>query len=237
MCGYTCVLSAGTKAEKNESMKNQESSANFNGHEAEKRKWPYDDASSYGYLPEKGVVAKKPMTSYNYDNFQPSQQYILSTASSNGQDQRNESNETVNCPQSTQMLNTMEITENIEYVNILYEDDLLTSIQAPAATESNYINFEPNWGNSDILDLDQRNYYYEANNTLHLNQLNGQLSHQIEQEPSIHQQMNHQTQSNLQLAEPNSSNQIHTITEYEVVQHVYPEADKSTTNLRKQKSP
>lgn len=108
-----------------------------------------------------------------------------------------------NCNQSSsiQMLNAMELGENIEYVNILYEDDLLTSIQAPVATESHYINFEPNWGNADILDLDQRNYYYEVNNanTINLSNLNGQMSHHNEHEATIQihqqqQQQHHQSQ-------------------------------------------
>lgn len=232
-------------------MKNQESSAEFNGHhEAQKRKWPYSETNSYtSYTVDKGVIAKKSMNSYNYDNFQPNHQYIISTTT-NGQEQQNDSNDdgSVNCnQQSTQMLNTMEISENIEYVNILYEDDLLTSIQAPVATETNYINFEPNWGNADILDLDQRNYYYETSNTntVHLNHMNGQLSQQQnDQETSIHiqqqQQQQHQqmahseTQSNLQIA---NNHHIHNVTEYEIVQNVYTDnengREKSIPNLRK----
>lgn len=242
-------------------MKNQESSGDFNGHhEAQKRKWPYSEANSYANnFPDKSIVAKKCMTTYNYDNFQANHQYIISTSPSNGQhEQHNEINEmnetTVNCNQTAaQMLNTMEISENIEYVNILYEDDLLTSIQAPVATESNYINFEPNWGNADILDLDQRNYYYEATNnasTVNLNHLNGgQMSHQTEQNNTTIQVQHHQSMAtsnetqNLQLTEhrattvTNHNNNIHNITEYEVIQNVYPEAEsgreKSTSNLRK----
>lgn len=185
-----------------------------------------------------------------------------------------------NCNQSSiQMLNTMELGENIEYVNILYEDDLLTSIQAPVATESHYINFEPNWGNADILDLDQRNYYYEVNNanTINLSNLNGQMSHHNEQEAAI-QIQHHQSQIGqneiqqqcLEVAEQrvnnnhinnhnnnlnnlnnstnninnssststNNNNDIHNVTEYEVIQNTaYPEAEngreKSTSNLRK----
>ncbi|XP_031628435.1 uncharacterized protein LOC116344149 isoform X2 [Contarinia nasturtii] len=248
-------------------MKNQDSSAEFNGHhhEAQKRKWPYEDANSYAnYLTsDKGVIAKKTMTTYNYDNFQSNQQYIISTPS-NDQEQRNDTNDdgSVNCNQqqqhqpSTQMLNTMEISENIEYVNILYEDDLLTSIQAPVATETNYINFEPNWSNADILDLDQRNFYYhETTNgntttTVNLNHLNGQLSQQHNEQnvSSIHVQHPHhqlhhpqrivhsESQHNLQMTEQLSNNHIHNITEYEIVQNVYPEPDNgqhetSTTNL------
>lgn len=180
-----------------------------------------------------------------------------------------------NCNQSSsiQMLNAMELGENIEYVNILYEDDLLTSIQAPVATESHYINFEPNWGNADILDLDQRNYYYEVNNAnaINLSNLNGQMSHHNEHEATIHiQQQHHQSQIGqneiqqpcIEVAEQrmsnnhmnnhnnnlnnstnnndrlNNHNDIHTVTEYEVIQNTaYPEAEngreKSTSNLRK----
>lgn len=163
-----------------------------------------------------------------------------------------------NCHQSSsiQMLNAMEIGENIEYVNILYEDDLLTSIQAPVATESHYINFEPpNWGNADILDLDQRNYYYEVNNanTISLSNLNGQMSHHNEHEATIHIHQHHQSQigqneiqqqcievvaeqrmnnhinsshSNLNNSNSNDNNDIHNVTEYEVIQNTaYPEAE------------
>lgn len=216
-------------------MKNQSNSANFNGHhnhETQKRKWPYAESNSYNYAGDKGIVAKKSMTTYNYDNFQPN--YIIS---SNGQEQRHDSvDASVNCSQSsTQMLNAMELSENIEYVNILYEDDLLTNIQAPVATESNYINFEPNWGNADILDLDQRNYYYENTNTVHLSQLNGQLSQHNEHDTAInHQQITHD--GHLHVTDASNSH-IHHVTEYEIVQTVYPEAEnqreKSNSNLRK----
>lgn len=225
-------------------MKNQDSSADFNGHhEAQKRKWPYNETNAYNYA-DKSIVAKKCMTSYNYDNFQVNHQYIISSSPSTEQEQRTDPNDTatVNCNPSTQMLNAMEISENIEYVNILYEDDLLTSIQAPVATESNYINFEPNWGNADILDLDQRNYYYDANsvNTVNITSLNGQLSHQTDQD-SLHAQHHHQIDQNdaqnLQITEHTVNNHIHNITEYEVIQSVYTEAEngreKSTSNLRK----
>lgn len=242
-------------------MKNQESSADFNGHhEAQKRKWPYGESNSYtSYTVDKGVIAKKSMNSYNYENFQTNHhQYIISTTTNCQEQQNNTTDEgSVHCNQQTptQMLNTMEMSENIEYVNILYEDDLLTSIQAPVATETNYINFEPNWGNADILDLDQRNYYYETSttNTVHLNHLNGQLSQQNEQDTSIHiqqqqhqhhqqqqhQQMTHhnETQANFQLSEQIANNHIHNVTEYEIVQSIYADAesgkDKSTSNLRK----
>lgn len=162
-----------------------------------------------------------------------------------------------NCHQSSsiQMLNAMEIGENIEYVNILYEDDLLTSIQAPVATESHYINFEPpNWGNADILDLDQRNYYYEVNNanTINLSNLNGQMSHHNGHEATIHIHQHHESQigqneiqqqcievvaehrmndhinnghSNLNNSS-NNNNDAHNVTEYEVIQNTpYPEAE------------
>lgn len=219
---------------KTESMKNQDNLTDFNGHhEAHKRKWPYSESNSYtNYTDNNDIVAKKSMTSYNYENFQPNQ-YIIST---NGQEQHNDSNDgTVNCSQQqTQMINTMEISENIEYVNILYEDDLLTSIQAPVATETNYIQFETNWGNADILDLDQRNYYYETStaNTIQLNNLNGQLTHHNEHDTTIHQITHNETQ-NIQITEQRSNNHIHQITEYEVVQNVYPEAENQSDNLRK----
>lgn len=234
------------------SMKNQDTSGDFNDHhEAQKRKWPYNETNSYINYGDKSIAAKKTMTSYNYDNFQINQQYIISSSPSTDQEQRNDTNDpAANCNPSTQMLNTMEISENIEYVNILYEDDLLTSIQAPVATESNYINFEPNWGNADILDLDQRNYYYDANsvNTVNITSLNEQLTHQTDQN-SLHvqqQQQQHQHHpqidpndtQNLQITEHSANNHMHnTITEYEVIQSVYPEAEngreKSTSSLRK----
>lgn len=128
------------------------------------------------------------------------------------------------CNQSTiQMLNTMELGENIEYVNILYEDDLLTSIQAPVATESHYINFEPNWGNADILDLDQRNYYYEVNNaaTINLTNLNGQMTQHNEQDASsihIHQHHHHQSPIGGQSETPQQ--QCLEVTEHTVNNHI-----------------
>lgn len=230
-------------------MKNQDSSIDFNVHpEAQKRKWPYSESNSTytSYSGDEGVNAKKTMTTYNYDHFQPNHQYIIST-SSNGQEQSSNDG-SLNCnQQSAQMLNTMEISENIEYVNILYEEDLLTSIQAPVATETNFINFEPNWGNADILDLDQRNFYYEPTSnttTVHLNHMNEQLSQHTEQNTSIHvqqhldQQISHnETQPNLQVLEQTANNHIHNITEYEIVQNVYPETEngrgKTASNLRK----
>lgn len=258
-------------------MKNQDISvSDFDGqHEAQKRKWPYNGESngnSYAiYTNDKGVNAKKPMTTYDYDNFQPNHQYIISNASNGHEPSQNalstndggdDDGSLMNCaqPATTQMmLNTMEISENIEYVNILYEDELLTSIQAPVATETNYINFEPNWSNADILDLDQRHFYYEtSNNSTHtsidLNHLNGHMSSQSNEHntsassstssstSSIHIQHQQQitdnnTQANhLQMSEQISNNHIHNITEYEIVQNVYPEPDggqeQSTSNLR-----
>lgn len=287
------------------SMKNQESSGDFNDHqEAQKRKWPYGETdSSYNNnggvnYSDKSVVvtaAKKCMTTYSaYENYQLNPQYILSECTSNnGQEQQiveqsdatmttatqataTSSAESVtvvasamtptaaatvstttisncnsNCNQSSSihMLNAMEIEENIEYVNILYEDDLLTSIQAPVATESHYINFEPpNWSNADILDLDQRNYYYEVNN------LNGQMSHHNGHEATIQIQQHHQSQigqneiqqhpievvPNISHSHVNNSNSndIHNVADYEVIQNTsYPEAEngreKSVSNLRK----
>lgn len=213
-------------------MKNQENTDNFNSnHESQKRKWSYNESNSYiNYTTDKPIMAKKCITSFDYENYQPNQQF---QAISNGQDQQqinviNES-QPLNCNQHhqspQQMLNTMEINENIEYVNILYDDDLLTSIQAPVATETNYINFEPNWSNADILDLDQRNYYYGSNNdttnSVNLTDLNGQLSQQNQQDVSIHSQQlqihQHDVHHNLQQS---TNNQIH-VSEYEVLQHVY----------------
>lgn len=243
-----CVCSQRIDREEDrlKSMKNQESSGDFNDHhEAQKRKWPYSESNPIysnddGNYTDKSVVvgggdgggaaAKKCMTTYSaYENFQINPQFVIAECSSNGQEQQIiESSDTnamtttmattiassaapatetsatatatiSNCNQSTiQMLNSMELGENIEYVNILYEDDLLTSIQAPVATESHYINFEPNWGNADILDLDQRNYYYEVNNanTINLTNLNGHMTQHNEHEASTtitHIQHHHQS--------------------------------------------
>lgn len=136
-------------------MKNQEQIENHR-FDSNKRKWYYSDPNSYAnYQEEHGDknIAKKCMTVYDYENYQPNHQL-----SPNGQHFP-----LVNdISKQTQELNSMELSENIEYVNILYDDSLLTGIQAPTVTESNYINFEPNWNNADILDLDQRNYYYET---------------------------------------------------------------------------
>lgn len=56
--------------------------------------------------------------------------------------------------------------ESVAYVNILYDENMLTNVQEVLAPEANYVSFETNWSGTDILDLDQRNYYYETPTTV-----------------------------------------------------------------------
>lgn len=229
---------------KSKIMKNQKTNEDFinQQHESHKRKWPYNEENSYqNFSMDKNDLTKKCMITYDYEN-----NYQHSIPTTNGQAQLSNTmnNATAICnqqqqpqPQSTQILNTMEISENIEYVNILYDDDLLTSIQAPVATETNYINFEPNWGNADILDLDQRNYYYETTNSnqVNLNDLNDQMAQSIQQDSTNHTQQYHvhrhhhhhtdSLQSQHHLQDPTTNNQIQT--EYEVIQNVFCDANES----------
>lgn len=206
------------------SMKNQETTPNFDSHhDAQKRKWPYNEPNSFTtYSNDDSTVAKKCITNTAFDYYQPTQQYQI-IAAADGQDHRIQQQ----CD-TTQLIDTMELNENIEYVNILYDDDLLTSIQAPSATETNYINFEPNWTNADILDLDQRSYFYD---TTHITDLNGQLLQQTtSQSMSIvtEQQQNVQSSSHPTL---NQSQTLHqNVTEYEVLQNVFIETGNGQEN-------
>lgn len=194
-------------------MKNQESNERFEngtGSIAQKRKWPYSDANTYSYVIDKGSAAKKCAITYDYENYQPNHQFSASappTSSSNDQRVLQTTHDTIttngqNHQSQPLAHNTMELSENIEYVNILYEDNLLTGIQAPVATETNYINFDSNWNNTDILDLDQRNYYYETTTAnvdvqQNLNDLNDQLSHEHHHQPT-HTYQEYHLQSNQQ---------------------------------------
>lgn len=184
-------------------MKNQENNDQFENRTdsiGQKRKWVYSDVNTYtNFVIDKNSAPKKCAIIYDYENYQPNHQFSSTTspsASINGQQQQQQQQQTISAtnentiPNNQPSINqsTMEIGENIEYVNILYDENLLTGIQAPVATETNYINFESNWNNTDILDLDQRNYYYETSSgnvvdvEQNLNDLNEQLSHDQHQQ-------------------------------------------------------
>lgn len=214
-------------------MKNQATSSNFDGHhDTQKRKWPYTEANSFENYPNDKVISgKKCITNSTFDYYQTNQQYQM--IATEAQDQHIQQH----C-ETAQLIDTMEMNENIEYVNILYDDDLLTNIQAPVATETNYINFEPNWTNADILDLDQRNYYYSTpndTNITNITDLNGQLIQQAPQNITITGQQNNgqlhdQSMQNLPQSAQHSN-------EYAVLQNVYIENvngnDNATSNICK----
>lgn len=211
-------------------MKNQETAPNFDSHhEAQKRKWPYEQNTFSTYSSNDSSAAKKCITNTSFDYYQPNQQYQIIT-SADGQNHRIHQQ----C-EPTQLIDTMELNENIEYVNILYDDDLLTSIQAPAATETNYINFEPNWTNADILDLDQRSYFYNATN---ITELNGPMTQQTTSQnitiTTDQQQQNVQPPSHtIQIQSQSNQN----VAEYEVLQNVFVDTgnglDTTTSNMCK----
>lgn len=174
-------------------MKNQEPSddSRLDSH---KRKWFYSEQNAYANYAE-DVNAKKCLTAngnggsggvnYDYENYQPNHQ--LSPSNAIGQ---STSLTMVNemCKNAHE-LNGMELSENIEYVNILYDENLLSGVQAAQAADPNYINFEPNWNNADILDLDQRNYYYEATVVPHVIDMSEQHQHPAHHQPQQTDQM------------------------------------------------
>lgn len=194
-------------------MKNQEPTANYDTHpDAQKRKWPYTDNGTFEPYPsDKLPPAKKFIAATAFDYYQPTQQYQM--IATDTQDQRIQQH----C-ETAQLIDSMEMNENIEYVNILYDDDLLSNMQAPVATETNYINFEPNWSNADILDLDQRNYFYGA--TGDVTNLSGQLIQQTPQNIIIAEQSHGQQPQNGSM--PNQSQPpIQQPSEYEVLQSAF----------------
>lgn len=169
-------------------MKNQENHSLHSTHEAQKRKWCYENEHFSAADCSEKSYKRTPIISYDYENYQPNHQ-IAEQQHQQSQQQQQQQQQTmppssiniVNNKPQNQHLNDYDLTDaNIEYVNILYEDDLLVGVQAPIVTEQSYINFEPNWNNADILDLDQRNYCYEA--TI---QDDGTVTMEI---PDVHQQ-------------------------------------------------
>lgn len=135
-------------------MKNQDHSDEFShGTINAKRKWYFDQENILN-SPQDAKTLRKSV-GYDYENYQPNHQIastVLTTSTISYNDNMNKLDHN----------NDIELSESVEYVNILYENNLLSSVQSPITTESNYINFEANWTNTDILDLDERNYYYEA---------------------------------------------------------------------------
>lgn len=117
--------------------------------ESQKRKW--STVQQTPYIPNQSELTnKKFIQNEHYDNNQMKFAYEQSMGQSNG-DQKH-----------TGEVIDMEMSENIAYVNILYDENMLTNIHEVLAPEPNYVSFETNWSNADILDLDQRSYYYEA---------------------------------------------------------------------------
>lgn len=182
-------------------MKNQETveDSRLDSH---KRKWYYSEQNNAyaNYADE--TNAKKCITTngsggegganYDYENYQPNHQ--LSPSNAVGQSTSlTMVNEMCKNPHE---LNGMELSENIEYVNILYDENLLSGVQAAQAADPNYINFEPNWNNADILDLDQRNYYYETTVVPNVIDMAEQQHHQP------HHQQQHQGDQMCQLSQP-----------------------------------
>lgn len=183
-------------------MKNQETSGDSRL-DSHKRKWYYSEQNTAYTNYADDTSAKKCITvngssgggvNYDYENYQPNHQLSPSNAvgQSTSMTMLNEMCKT------THELNGMELSENIEYVNILYDENLLSGVQAAQATDPNYINFEPNWNNADILDLDQRNYYYETTvvpNVIDLNEQHHHQPHQHQQQPHQGEQMCQVTQT------------------------------------------
>lgn len=134
-------------------MKNQDHSDDFSRNPTNlKRKWYYDHENSMNSPHEAKTVRKT--VCYDYENYQPNHQ-ISPTV------------ESASLPYDDAIAkhnhgNAIELSESVEFVNILYENNLLANVQSPIQAEPNFINFETNWNNADILDLDQRNYYYET---------------------------------------------------------------------------
>lgn len=177
-------------------MKNQETTEDSRL-DLNKRKWFYSEQNiAYTNYPD-DPSAKKCITAngngsgnYDYENYQPNHQ--LSPSNAVGQSTSltmvNEMCKNANA------LNGIEMSENIEYVNILYDENLLSGVQAAQAADPNYINFEPNWNNADILDLDQRNYYYETTVVPNVIDLNEQHQHQGEQMHHVSHVVHHEEQ-------------------------------------------
>lgn len=211
-------------------MKNQETTPTFDTHpDAQKRKWCYSDIGAYEpFANDKLPPVKKFITSTAFDYYQPNQQYQM--IATDTQEQRIQQQ----C-ETAQLIGAMEMNENIEYVNILYDDDLLTNIQAPVATETNYINFEPNWTSADILDLDQRNYFYDATgdtSLVNVADLNGQIMQQQPQNIIVTDQSHsgHQSQNQAVANHNQSQQQIQPATEYEVLHGVFMESADGQEN-------
>lgn len=176
-------------------MKNQETSEDGRT-DSHKRKWFYSEQNNAYTNYADDPSAKKCLTAngsgggganYDYENYQPNHQLSPSNAVGGQSTTMTMVNELC---KNAHELASMELSENIEYVNILYDENLLSGVQAAQAADPNYINFEPNWNNADILDLDQRNYYYETTvvpNVIDLNEQHQQHHHHQQQHPQHHQ--------------------------------------------------
>lgn len=133
-----------------------------------KRKWYYGEENALNSSQTAKTVRKSVAMCYDYENYHPNHQIASPSIATSLSPISVETNTTTtyNDVNMTAKIidasNEMELNESVEYVNILYENNLLSSVENPIVTEPNYINFDTNWNNADILDLDQRNFYYET---------------------------------------------------------------------------
>lgn len=164
-------------------MKNQDHNIDYSINTTNnlKRKWYYEQENSIN-TSQSAKTMRKSMC-YDYENYQPNHQLSpvsVAVPQSAHQPQQDEQHLPPPPPPATSSSSTqltytvdtsmtkmdhsrnIELNESVEYVNILYDNNLLSSVQSPIVTEPNFINFETNWNSADILDLDQREYYYET---------------------------------------------------------------------------
>lgn len=170
-----------TNLNKLNKMKNQDHNIEYTINTANnlKRKWYYDQESSINTSQSAKTIRKS--LCYDYENYQPNHQLspvsvaVPQSAQHPQQEEQHLPPPPATSSSSTQLTYTVdttmtkmdhshniELNESVEYVNILYDNNLLSSVQSPIITEPNFINFETNWNSADILDLDQREYYYET---------------------------------------------------------------------------
>lgn len=135
-----------------------------------KRKWYYGEENALNTAQMTKTIRKSVTMCYDYENYNPNHQIAspsVVTTSAASVDLTTTTttisyNDVNMSPKIVDHSSDIELSESVEYVNILYDNNLLSSVDSPMVTEPNYINFETNWSNADILDLDQRNFYYET---------------------------------------------------------------------------
>lgn len=142
-----------------------------------KRKWYYGDENALNSTQMAKTIRKSVTMCYDYENYNPNHQVaspsmpaISQIPSSSASIEMTATNtNTISYHDMNispkiidQSTNDIDLNDGVEYVNILYENSLLSTVDNPIMTEPNYINFDTNWSNADILDLDQRDFYYET---------------------------------------------------------------------------